>query len=419
MRRLLFVLVSAVLSGLFLYALYQDQNREWTHYQRKFVHSLEKNERRSVHGGIKQLIVNDLHRVDRCTTCHMAIDKPQLALAEEPFTAHPGDYLKWHPPEKFGCTVCHGGQGLATEVKAGHGEVPHWDRPLLRGQLVQASCYKCHGDVDQIAQHVPKLTQGMALFKQLGCVGCHAVNGFGQTVSVDLSDVGDKPLQLLDFTFVETEGGEGEGHAQLKDWIGQHFLDPRKITPGFRKDELPPGEEEVFPTFMPNYGLSDDEAQALTTYMLGLTAESLPAKYVTPPPATKPEPAYTSTVSRGKAVFEKYGCVGCHGQQGMGGRRNFNSQWYQEIPSLVYVKMYYDHDALKEFIKTGRQPVPRINETRPRPPTFMPAWKDRIPDDEIDALVDYLFSLYDKVPQEQAPATSATPAPAAEPAPAS
>jgi len=157
MKRVAFLLGSALLSLLFVLSVWQDTNREWTGYQQQFLNKLQKAERRGISGGIKQLIVPQLSRVDRCTTCHLAIDKPQLALAEEPFTAHPGEYLKWHPPEQFGCTVCHGGQGLATEVQAAHGEVEHWEKPLLRGELVQAACNKCHGDLQAIEAHVPKL----------------------------------------------------------------------------------------------------------------------------------------------------------------------------------------------------------------------------------------------------------------------
>lgn len=390
MKRVLFVAWTALLAALFVFSFWEDSSREWTAYQRKFLHSLSKDERRTIHSGIKQLIVSDLNRVDRCTTCHMAIDKPQLALAEEPFTAHPGDYLQWHPPEKFGCTVCHGGQGLATEVKAAHGQVEHWERPLLHGPLVQASCAKCHGNVETLKAHVPKLVQGMQLYQQLGCAGCHAVHGVGQTVSVDLSDIADKPWQLLDFTFVE-------GPHTLVDWVEEHFREPRKITPGFRKHELPPGEEEVYPTFMPNFGLTDEEAKALTVYMLSLTGESLPAKYAIPAPAPKPEPVYATAVERGRAVFNKVGCTGCHGVDGMGGRKNWNAQLGEEEPSLIYVKAYYDRDSLKDLIRNGRQPVPRLDTSRSRPPLYMPAWKDRVSEEELDDLVEYLFSLYDQI----------------------
>jgi mono/diheme cytochrome c family protein len=410
MKRLLFVLLTAVLAALFAIALGQDMTREWTAYQRRFIGSLEKSERRGITGGIKQLQATELGRVDRCTTCHLAIDKPQLALAEEPFTAHPGEYLTWHPPEKFGCTVCHGGQGLATEVQAAHGQVKHWERPLLHGAYVQAACLKCHGDLEAIKEHVPQLTAGIALYKQHGCAGCHAVNGFGQTVSVDLSDIGDKPLQLLDFTFVGNGHGSHGARQELRQWIFEHFLEPRKVTPGFRQDELPPGEEEVHPTFMPNYGFNEEQAHALTIYMLGLTAEPLPAKYVRPDTTPEPEPVYASAVDRGRAVFNKYGCVGCHGPDGRGGRPNFNTALGQETPSLVHVSHYYanDREALKALIETGRQPVPRGQVARPRPPAFMPAWKGRIPDDEIDALVEYLLTLGGQlIPESEASAPAA------------
>ncbi len=399
MKRVLFVIFTAVLAGLFLFSLWQDSNREWTRYQRKFLGSLRKDERRGLTSGIKQLLVPELHRVDRCTTCHMAIETPQLALAEEPFTAHPGTYLKSHPPEKFGCTVCHGGQGLATEVRAAHGEVEDWERPLLRHALVQASCYKCHGDLEAIRQQVPLLREGKALYTQHGCAGCHAVHGFGQSVSIDLSDVGDKPWQLLDFTFVN-------GEPTLAHWIDQHFKEPRRITPGFRKDELPPGEEEIYPSFMPDMGVTDEQASALTVYMLSLTDESLPAKYVKPPPPEPAPPAYASSVDAGRAVFEKYGCTGCHGPGGLGGRKNWNSQLIEEVPALVYERVYYSRDEVKALIRNGRQPVPRRDASRPMPPLYMPAFKDRISEEELDHLVDYLFSLYNQVPQEP-PASAA------------
>src|SRR3989338_3771127 len=106
MRRLVFVSLTSLLAALFVVAMWQDTNREWTTYQRAFLKTLAKEERRGVSGGIQQRLVNDLRRVDRCTTCHLAIDKPQLALAEEPFTAHPGQWLQWHPIDNFVFTVC-------------------------------------------------------------------------------------------------------------------------------------------------------------------------------------------------------------------------------------------------------------------------------------------------------------------------
>ena len=410
MKRVLFVLFAGLLTVLFVITMWTDTNREWTTYQRRFIKTLAKDERRGLTGGIKQTILSDLHRVDRCTTCHLAIDKPQLALAEEPFTAHPGKFLEWHPPEKFGCTVCHGGQGLATEVAAAHGDVQHWEEPLLRGPLVQASCAKCHGNLEDIRQDAPLLAKGRELFKAKGCYGCHAVKDVGQTVSQDLTEIGSKSYLLMEADFEMME----EPHDRIR-WLMRKLRHPRMLNPGVRPEQLPPGEEEVFPSAMPNFGLAKDEIQALTVYLLSLTASNLPASYVIPP-GPEPVRTFTSDVERGKAVFEKYGCAACHGVGGLGGRKNWNAGLGEEIPSLMYVKAYYGNDVetLKNLIRNGRQPIPRANPERPRPSLYMPAWKERISEEELNALVAYLFSLSERLPQPSAPQHG--PEPSAEPA---
>ncbi|MBI3321294.1 MAG: c-type cytochrome [Candidatus Omnitrophica bacterium] len=402
MRRLVFVILSGLLALLLFVALGQDMNRDWTRYQRRFLKTLANNERQGVTGGIQQIIVSDLKRVDRCTTCHLAIEKPQLALAEEPFKAHPGRYLAWHPVEKFGCTVCHGGQGLATETAAAHGDVPHWEEPLLRGPLVQASCAQCHGNLQPIADYAPVLLKGRALFKAKGCYGCHAVKEFGQAVSQDLTEVGSKSYQLIEADFEMMD----PPHDRIR-WFMRKLSNPRALNPGVRPEHLPPDEEEVFPSAMPNFGLKDDEVLALAVYLLSLTESDPPASYVRP---ARPEPdrIYASAIERGQAVFEQYGCAACHGIGGVGGRRNWNAGLGEEVPPLVYVKAYYGNEeqSLKELIRNGRQPVPRADAHRPNPSLYMPAWKDRISEEDLDALVAYLFSLADRLPQPNPQASS-------------
>ena len=394
MKRLLFLVLSGLLTLLFVVTMAQDTTREWTRVQGKFLRTLDKSERRGITGGIKQTIVKDLHRVDRCTTCHMAVDKPQVALGEEPFKAHPGKFLEWHPVEKFGCTVCHGGQGLATESAAAHGDVPHWEDPLLRGGLVQASCAQCHGNLQQIAEHVPLLLKGRQLFKAKGCYGCHAIKDVGQTVSQDLTEVGSKSYLLMEADFEMMDPPHDRIH-----WLMTKLRNPRTLNPGVPTERLPPGEEEVFPSAMPRFGLAEDEVQALTVYLLSLKASDLPVSY-TIPPAPEPAPTYASPVERGKAVFERLGCAGCHGVGGTGGRNNWNAGLGGEVPPLLYAKAYYgDHvESLKTLIRTGRQPVPRAMPNRPNPALYMPAWKDRMAKEELEALVQYLFSLSERLP---------------------
>ena len=84
-----------------------------------------------------------------------------------------------HPPDKFGCTSCHDGQGVAVNsVNQAHGEVHLWEFPLLRGAKAQSSCTSCHLDVQKFADDAPLLVEGQRLFEQVGCTGCHLVKGY-------------------------------------------------------------------------------------------------------------------------------------------------------------------------------------------------------------------------------------------------
>ncbi len=49
--------------------------------------------------------------------------------------SHPGHYLEWHEVGRFGCTVCHRGQGRAMDFKDAKAEGRHWDYPLLPTEL--------------------------------------------------------------------------------------------------------------------------------------------------------------------------------------------------------------------------------------------------------------------------------------------
>src|SRR5207253_2806593 len=86
-------------------------------------------------------------RVDRCMSCHAGINKAGFEDQPNPWKTHPRRelYLGKHPPEKFGCTPCHGGQGPAVNsVETAHGNfldenghvenVEFIEQPLFRGE---------------------------------------------------------------------------------------------------------------------------------------------------------------------------------------------------------------------------------------------------------------------------------------------
>ena len=81
---------------------------------------------------IEQRMVPALGVVDRCEHCHA--------------DAHPGDVLDTHPVERFGCTPCHGGQGLAITAADAHEAAPDWEHPLYDAAERESACGVCHRD---------------------------------------------------------------------------------------------------------------------------------------------------------------------------------------------------------------------------------------------------------------------------------
>ena len=149
---------------------------------------------------INQIIIPDITddmnfvqmpKVDRCTTCHLGIDKPGFENAPQPHTTHPKLDLflasaSAHSMEDFGCTSCHAGRGRGTDfVTAAHTPsapeqekewkekhdwevMHHWLQPMLPSEYSQAGCFKCHGDNMPVAG-AETLTLGMATFEKAGC----------------------------------------------------------------------------------------------------------------------------------------------------------------------------------------------------------------------------------------------------------
>lgn len=124
-----------------------------------------------------------------------------------PYTSHPrldlfvGDSSP-HPVGRFACTICHDGQGSATDFvwashtpntvraqeewvkKYGYFDNHHWIYPMYPERFNQASCLKCHHDVVELEPSekfpeapAPKLVHGYHLIRKYGCYGCHEVNG--------------------------------------------------------------------------------------------------------------------------------------------------------------------------------------------------------------------------------------------------
>ncbi len=147
-------LSSVVLFIFAIIALYREFSPEWADYQAEYKKELvkvvkdeaAKSKAHSLPIEIQQMYLADLNGIDRCTSCHIGFDNPLMAKAKAPLKEHSGDYLKVHSAEKFGCTVCHYGQGRATNRKEAHGlgHEAHWDFPIIPAKYIQSACAQCH-----------------------------------------------------------------------------------------------------------------------------------------------------------------------------------------------------------------------------------------------------------------------------------
>jgi len=376
----LFFLASVSLTGLFLLMMWTEGNPEWKSYQVAY-HRLLAQRTQAVATARTPLAVRQVHlpefgRTDRCMTCHLGVGNPAMADAPQPFRTHP-DY-RVHPVEQYGCTICHGGQGMALTKQDAHGFVKHWERPLLPKPLTVASCAYCHQNLVGL-KGAERLVRARQLFDTVGCIGCHTLNGWGGPISTDLAYSAEKPLDEFDFRYVT-------GIHTAFNWHMEHFKNPQRVNPGDLAANVPP-------TPMPNYRFTDEETEALTALVLGFAHERIPARFVVPDRAPRPAPQYASAVDAGRAVFQKYGCAACHGMEGRGGVKNYNAATGGEVPPLLYVAQGFTRDQLKELIRTGRYPT-KADPKGPTVPLWMPAWKDKLSEEELEHVVEYLVSLY-------------------------
>ena len=121
--------------------------------------------------GVRQIHIKDVDLVDRCESCHLGTREPvtltKAAMGgEEVFVSHPNkELLKIHDPEKFGCTPCHGGNGVAVDsIEKAHGSNEHWLWPLHSRENFEAGCQQCHVK-EIVTEMAPALNAGRELFR--------------------------------------------------------------------------------------------------------------------------------------------------------------------------------------------------------------------------------------------------------------
>ncbi len=308
---------------------------------------------------IRQINVESAGLVDRCQSCHIAMDTslvpPNLTLTtasldieeghtDSPFASHPNlELLQIHNPERFGCSPCHGGNGRATSsVVKGHGRHKYWLWPLYYRENVQAGCQQCHTG-DMVIEHADVLNKGKELYREKGCVGCHRFEGFdnqGERLLASRQEIRQleteqKELEL-EIPRVIQRGDTAPDNATAQRLYGQAdemrlrisnidarveqlerraaslMREEKNIGPNLkevrmklRKEWIPvwlASTHEFRPTTkMPQFRLQPDEVQAIAAFIWqsGVTGPALPRQA-------------PGNAARGKELFESRGCMACH-----------------------------------------------------------------------------------------------------------
>ncbi|MBI4595762.1 MAG: cytochrome c [Candidatus Tectomicrobia bacterium] len=324
-KNLLFAFLGTGIIISFILLFWRESDREWIRYQRAF----QNMEREKIQGElqdsgseeegmhlessssavgksaieIKQIFLKDLAVIDRCPTCHLGIADQRWAEAPQPFTSHTEPTLSFHPVERFGCTVCHQGQGLATTIQGAHGYDSNWKDPLLPLNYIEASCNQCHSNLT--FREARRLARGKYLIVRLGCPGCHEAKGFQKLVS-NLS-----PFPL-------GEGGSGPGPGGAEKIGGTLDQIKYKVAPDwirrFIKDPVAYSKE----TRMPNFQFKDQEIEQITAFLLSLGEKNQDESQFTEKAAETDLSGFSSEeLEKGKKLVSDFACITCHNIKGM------------------------------------------------------------------------------------------------------
>lgn len=402
-----------VVSGLYYFR--DERSAQWQSHQRAYRAALSglgtsagRKESQSFDIKLRQLYLPQLKRVDRCISCHVAMEDPRFRKHANPLKTHPGDYLERHPPEKFGCTICHDGQGRATVRKdaCAPGHIPHWPKPLLPKPFLEANCYRCHSGT---LKQTPTYNQGLALFERSGCLGCHRRDGQGGYLGTEFRHIADAPIQVKRPT--------SKHRKRLLKWLSGD-LNLAYIYEAVRYPTAQPTD-----SVMMDYRLNHQDALALTVYLKSLGAR-VPEARRSP---TAHAPALT-IAALGRQTYRRY-CVACHGVGGKGGVKNPNYHKgtmpilnklaekmfiFEKEDAEVIVAAIAKHNDLKDAapqhkirrfkaIQTQYRAIYKLisngnkaGKRNPKgpPPFNMPAWRKSISSREINAVIGYIIMLF-------------------------
>ena len=284
---------------------------------------------------VYQVRLEELNEVDRCMTCHVGINEKKSVSEEQPYSSHPRRevYLGKHPPEEFGCVLCHEGQARATtSVEKAHGEVEYWLKPMYKGKMAQSSCIRCHDKGEELVGG-EEIAKAVKLFDELGCYGCHETTGFGRDkskmIGPDLIEISSKVNPA---------------------WLVSWLKGPKNFRPSTR---------------MPDFILEEKEAEAITAYLWQQSEGFTPGER---------EEFDEDTIDEGAYIFESVGCLACHSDVEEDGK--------VYGPNLARIGEKVNYEFLVSWLLK-----PKAHQPKTRMPDF------RLDEEDAQYLAAYLTTL--------------------------
>ncbi len=199
--------------------------------------------------------------------------------------------------------------------------------------------------------------KGEALFQAYDCYACHRVGADGRFVGPDLTWVGVR---------------------KRREWERVWLREPDAFKPG---------------TFMPDFGLTAPEVEALTAFLHGLEGQR-----------NEEAQAWEFRMNfflindpdeAGELVFKRMACWSCHGEGGAGGVPNPNMAPDEVMPPLRTATVDYTRDALWERLRVRHVPE-ALDPAQPAPPFDCPPLATALTESEFDLLYAYLQTLAPK-----------------------
>ncbi len=333
------LLVSSLAAlALMVTAAYQETvARQWRRLQREYRAQLPPQQAEAFEIQLRQVYAPTLRATDRCISCHVGMAPGETGLKGNPvFTSHPD---VGHDPLQYGCVVCHGGQGRATETADAHGTAPHWPTPMLPKRFAYAGCGSCHTHL--AVTNLTQVARGRALFERYDCLACHALDKRGGT----LRPGGAQGVTAPDLS----RSGTGFDRA----WYEKHLAHRAGAAEG------------PWRTSFGDIGVED--RQALDAFLSSRVG--------------------APGLVEAKAVFHSLGCRGCHKIGGVGGDDgpDLTREGEKDPARLDYTRVPGQHTLGNWLAEHFRAPAQVV------PGSLMPSLG--LTREQIDALVLYLLSL--------------------------